>query len=43
MAELPFTLESKVKPISGSDHYSVELRIIRDKRPNNFPFKFEQI
>ena len=25
------------------DHFPVELCIIKDKKPNNFPFKFEQL
>ena len=43
MVEIPFTLESKVKPVSNFDHYAVELCIIKDKKPNNCPFKFAQI
>ncbi|XP_059065753.1 uncharacterized protein LOC131857344 [Cryptomeria japonica] len=37
------TMEAEILPISGSDHYPIQLEILVEQGPKNCPFKFEQM
>ncbi|XP_059064232.1 uncharacterized protein LOC131856452 [Cryptomeria japonica] len=42
-SELNYTMEEEPLPLSGSDHFPLQLNILTDYSPRNFPFKFESM
>jgi len=43
LSKFLYSLECKILPISGSDHYPIHLEIIREGRLARCPFKFENM
>ncbi|XP_059071310.1 uncharacterized protein LOC131865579 [Cryptomeria japonica] len=38
-----YNMEAEILPLSGSDHYPLQLNIVADQGPRNCPFKFENM
>ncbi|GLJ40989.1 hypothetical protein SUGI_0848590 [Cryptomeria japonica] len=43
LSELNYTIEAKPLPLSGFDHFPLQLNILTDHSPRNCPFKFESM
>ncbi|XP_057869210.1 uncharacterized protein LOC131076177 [Cryptomeria japonica] len=43
LSELNYTMEAKILPLSGFEHFPLQLNILTDHSPRNCPFKFESM